>query len=880
MEKHLDPTISGVSFGKEDHHPGCMWGILHVLRSYQWHYVKRVMPHKRRPGSRQRISGIRYSRLKSNVPGTCEAQGFIDSEMDDGIMPEMSESCPFNSRSCKIHMQTSEEMCKEQYDRSRISSIRSQFLRTASIHHLESSNHILPDEVREDGKWPTIDLHQDDVNTPESTRDPFLVKTPGLPVSGSNGCELCSATTSEKNLSHNQLDDLGRQLLDNALIRNTLERAKEAFKRHKSIDEKESPQNVALYHSKEVLDALEIFDVNNGLYKKTLHESSFALAHHFRALQASSAKKGLTKSVSFPAAGSFSRSKKTRKLKSMDREVGFFDDNTVSILKQDQESPDVGQTSTSSSPGKHLELKKRRFKDIKQRIKKAIKESRKEGHRISMDAIFHKMPYGSRFSKDAKREMADKWKESVIDRDKKNIPRSHHETNNSMPIHDKGRVNCIGRTQSLSQSLDRYSQLFELTFGRETKQHPSDNLKLASESGTSSLGSTTKSFGRILSLPELESYFSLQCDESAGALSSGMQTRNIEDSSTSCGSLNCTKHKTDMGVSTENHAQLDTNQGKLVEVGKISALNTHQVGLMLDPITNIIDTKEDMVSDLCNLTNREGCPMPELEQEARPANSSNYKQAQPSPISVLDSCFHENTSSPAELSVSEGPELHPKQIYVDEVDSSENLKDQSHMESFNGFISIADHENVDINRKYLDSTSHHVQVDKKDEADFNYVRDVLKLSGFSGNECLGTWYSPDQPVDPSLFEEVESYSPLKSDCSGEEADSSYEHQLLFEIINEVLLDIYDRSFSYWPKPLSCNCHIRPMPTGIHVLEEVWANISWYLNSQPEFEPLDYLVVRDLSKSDGWMNLQFDSECVGLELEEMILDDLLDELIYE
>ncbi|PIA39109.1 hypothetical protein AQUCO_02700351v1 [Aquilegia coerulea] len=798
-------------------------------------------------------------------------------------MQEMSESCPFNSRSCKIHMQMSEEMCKEQDDRSRISSFRSQFLRTASIHRLESSNYVLPDEVREDGKWPTIGIHQDDVSTPESTWDPFPIKTPGLPVSGSNGCELCSATTSEKNLSHNQLDELGRQLLDNALLRNTLERAKEAFKRHKSMDEKESPQDVALYHSKEVLDALEIFDVNNGLYQKTLHESSFALAHHFQALQASSAKRGLTKSVSFPAAGSFCRkSKKPIKLKYVEREVTFFDDSTVCILKQDQESPDVGQTSTSSSPGKHVELKKRRFKGIKQRIKKAIKESRKEGHRISMDAIFHKMPYGSRFTKDVKRETADKWKESVINRDEKNITRSYRETNNSMPIHDKGRVDCIRRTQSLSESLDKYSQLFEVTFGRETKQHPSDNLKLASESGTSSLGSTTKSLGRILSLPELESYFSLQCDESGEALCSGIQTRVIGDSSASSGSLDSTEHKTDIGVSTEYHTQLDTiiengSQGKLVAEGKISALNKHQLGLTLDPIKSRIDTKEDMVCDLDNLTNREDSSISESEQETRPAN---YEQAQPSPISVLDSCVQENISSPAKLPISEGPDLHSRKIYVDEIDSSENVKDQSHMESFSGVISIDDLENVDVNRKNLDSPSLHVQVDKKDEADFNYVRDVLKLSGFSGNECLGSWYSPEQPVDPSFFEEVESYSPLKSDCSGEEVANSYEHQLLFEIINEVLLEIYDRSFTYWPQPLSCNCHIRPMPTGIHVLEEVWAIISWYLNSQPEFEPLDYLVVRDLSKSDGWMNLQFDSECVGLELEEMILDDLLDELIYE
>ena len=42
--------------------------------------------------------------------------------------------------------------------------------------------------------------------------------------------------------------------------------------------------------------------------------------------------------------------------------------------------------------------------------------------------------------------------------------------------------------------------------------------------------------------------------------------------------------------------------------------------------------------------------------------------------------------------------------------------------------------------------------------------------------------------------------------------------------------------------------------------------------------LDYYVSKDLAKYDGWMNLQFDSECVGLELDDLIFDDLLEEII--
>ena len=68
--------------------------------------------------------------------------------------------------------------------------------------------------------------------------------------------------------------------------------------------------------------------------------------------------------------------------------------------------------------------------------------------------------------------------------------------------------------------------------------------------------------------------------------------------------------------------------------------------------------------------------------------------------------------------------------------------------------------------------------------------------------------------------------------------------------------------------------------GHHVLAEVWTNISWYLSWRPEADQsLDNNVTRDLAKSDGWMNLQFEVECIGLELEDMIFDDLLDEFLW-
>lgn len=185
-------------------------------------------------------------------------------------------------------------------------------------------------------------------------------------------------------------------------------------------------------------------------------------------------------------------------------------------------------------------------------------------------------------------------------------------------------------------------------------------------------------------------------------------------------------------------------------------------------------------------------------------------------------------------------------------------------------------EEVESFNSVSDFKTPNLEVDAKDKAEFNYVRDVLELSGFSGNESLATWHSDDQPVNPLVYEEVESCL-LPDAVSGKEVGNC-SHPVLFDLINEVLTEIFGRSYSYCPKLLSPLSHIRPMPSGHHVLEEVWTLMSWYLSSRPDSDlSLDYSVSRDLSKGDGWMNLQFDTECVGLELEDLIFDDLLEEV---
>lgn len=171
-------------------------------------------------------------------------------------------------------------------------------------------------------------------------------------------------------------------------------------------------------------------------------------------------------------------------------------------------------------------------------------------------------------------------------------------------------------------------------------------------------------------------------------------------------------------------------------------------------------------------------------------------------------------------------------------------------------------------------------LDAKDLTEFNYVKHVLELSGFSGNQIIGKLHSEDNPVDPSVFDEVEGQLISLSENTTTEEGVNCDHLLWFDLINEVLLHIYEKKFCYWSTPLTCQSRMHTTPFGRHVLDEVWTEISCFLNWNPEFnQTIDDVVSRDLAKDDGWMNLQFDAERVGIEVEDLIFDDLLEETMF-
>ncbi|CAH8251488.1 unnamed protein product [Arabidopsis lyrata] len=157
------------------------------------------------------------------------------------------------------------------------------------------------------------------------------------------------------------------------------------------------------------------------------------------------------------------------------------------------------------------------------------------------------------------------------------------------------------------------------------------------------------------------------------------------------------------------------------------------------------------------------------------------------------------------------------------------------------------------------STSEIYNHEEEDEdAYFCYVKKVLEVSGFLEEK----WHSEEQPLNPSLLHELEIHEEVVND-----------KELLFDLVNEAIVETQNQSQIYFPKTY---------PYGKRYLDEVWGRVEWSLSglgAENRDRSLDDIVGRDLlTKSDGWMNLQGESEWLTLELEDLIFDDVLDELL--
>ncbi|KAA3485517.1 Formate--tetrahydrofolate ligase [Gossypium australe] len=228
-----------------------------------------------------------------------------------------------------------------------------------------------------------------------------------------------------------------------------------------------------------------------------------------------------------------------------------------------------------------------------------------------------------------------------------------------------------------------------------------------------------------------------------------------------------------------------------------------------------------------------------------PSNSSLTKMVEgleerPSPVSVLEPIFSEDVISPASIRCISGEtSIQPLRIRFEEHGGS-----------------------LATNRSSRFKTC----MDDK-ESIYEYVKAVLEASSFEWDEFYIRSLSSDMLLDPLLLDEVE-YLPNQL-C--------HDKNLLFDCINEVLVEVCGYYLGS-PGVSFVKTNIRPIPNMKNTIEEIWQGVYWHMLPMPLPRSLDQIVRKDMAKAGTWMDLRFDTDCIGGEISEAIFEDFVEDTI--
>ncbi|KAK2650291.1 hypothetical protein Ddye_017780 [Dipteronia dyeriana] len=445
----------------------------------------------------------------------------------------------------------------------------------------------------------------------------------------------------------------------------------------------------------------------------------------------------------------------------------------------------------------------------------------------------------------------------------------------------------------------------------EAKKHLSEMLSNGDENPDSSSGRIPRTLGRILSLPEynfspvgspgrnwdpsfvtaqmrfFDTDNSLKVNESASSLEQGSHVDHLGQIkeilvTQPCISDDGTDNK---GESPNLNSNILNEQIHDIEVEKISLFIGDEMGskgdvdvvktngIVVEEENNVLDApcepsssssikdddKNGDESEICYAQRDSRFMKQDSSEEnhlpssplASPSNSPIPKKVEdhetpidilerPSPVSVLEPLFADDDISPASTTSNYGEiSMQPLRIKFEEHEPS--TEDQI----------------IQVKSSMEDK-----------ESIYKYVKAVLQASGLNWDELCIKLLSTDELIDPSFSDEVE-FVPSKF-C--------YEQKLLFDCINEALMEICGHYFGCSPWVSFAKPYIRPVPNMENVLGEVWEGVSWHLLPLPISPTLDQTVRKDMAKSGTWMDLRYDTDTIAIEMGDDILDDLMEDTV--
>lgn len=860
---------------------GCIWGLFRLFDSYH-RREKKTMLSYRRLGGRQYNMGDDI--LMENETGE---EDTVANEGANNIAENKANNMTKSSGKRRILKFIGKKLLKRQKHKGKMPHSSSQLMRTISVHHSESSDHITPCELSQmtsDTESETIALDLDDTDSLALSEHESLV------INGIQGSVegkpkalvgAFNATGYDIDCLPHKLDELGNHLLDEHIIlKEKLFEARDALLKYKDSDPKTMTVEFSLL-SKIFLDTLHLFNTNReALYSVCKGQNSF-MASDMQALTRPAKARPLNRSVSLTglefsgnAAGILIRSRKRIEFD------GFIDHGSESESVDFQPKAFGAVPDIEVFPGSH-ELRKQgetktvlsRLRDLKQRLKSVIVENKHEQHRISMDRILDKVPSGHKLQEDEE-DSKFHLKVGPVSRGGQGFTANRMASGSST---GKFAHNGVQRSHSLTESLDRYSQLLDSISSNEARKAPERLNSIREDSGLLQ-GKLLKTHRRLPSNPEfLNSYCfikDVQSEVHIACQSLKKPTMELHDSNLASTSDKLTKdsiiepafeeiafeqegslesnivantikpNEQDKFVTTTIETTITETEGHEGQLGSINEclpITPFQFSEILEEKNVLLDEQVSHIED---------------EPIVKPESAS--------PTSVLDLDVEEPVS-PLKFTVMEDAdsqqlhEYHEEQLPCSEAQKVEDINEINTAELSK--LSSYEETSTTIDDQANFSFAH---VDEKDASIFKYVKHILSKTGYEALLC--------ETEDSSIEAEITHHMLCTMPS---------EEQLMYDLINEVLFEIYE--YSAAPSSWLSRFHskIRSMPTGSHLLDEVWAKITWHLSSPQGLDAMvDKILARNFTKTDDWMNLYRDVECFGLLLEQLILDDLVDEVILD
>ncbi|XP_062027508.1 uncharacterized protein LOC133743549 [Rosa rugosa] len=675
--------------------------------------------------------------------------------------------------------------------------------------------------------------------------------------------------------------------------------AAEAIRNQKFIDEKYIRIDGVNHQSRQLSDALEILNSNKELFIKLLQDPNSLLAKHIEDLRESQAVKHQIKSPSdvnvseprrYDGPAGNQKSKSCDTYSSEESDDSHFSDRIV-VLKPGPTSMQSAEDNIKcSSLQSYYSLRNNgqsempaniSFSQIKKKLRHAIGVSRKEQHSKSMDGTLHGSPCeGSK--EDCKGKGVEIIRRnspgggmimSSLDVKKRDNMSEGRECESQIQCETAstsgsglGNLNisvvCHPRLKESESSLE--ARLLELlNSGNKDRNHkkqelktlervisfpehdflptrspvglsPNSNCQLLYENKwrlqkeKTSCSSPTEN-NRTMRQGEINSL--KQPSESESACRNGtVETKDTVHPGENS-SLGALRRSNCMEKTSTTETSDTVYQGETDPAETLSELNCKDKAL--DWSTDKADLYEE---DEYIRTSRQEQPStsspdvfqsPPRIQRGEDSASIEDKGEHPSPVSVLEQFFVDTISEPAE-------EHHSARLVRSPTDT-----DSSSTSSLN------EHELIS-----------------------EYIQAVLRAASLDWDEISMMCDSTDQLLDPFLFDTVKLQANLlKGDC-----------MLLFDCIDEVLVEVYHSDLRYSPWPSFIKPNVRRLPIEKTVIHKVMKYVDGYLSLHPSPRTLQQVVQMDIARSGTWIDIRKDAEDVVFQMVEDVLEELIIETI--